>query len=85
MRTIVINAMRLQDRETAHAYLQKRLKSPEYHGSNLDALYDVVSALGNETRILILHSRKVNDYGTKVLATLEDAAEANENLRIFEL
>ncbi len=82
MRTIVINAGRLEEKETAHAYMKRRLRSNEYYGNNLDALYDVLSALGEETCILVLHPKKAGAYTKKVIDTLQEAAQTNPNLEV---
>lgn len=82
MRTIVIRAKCLNEKEEAHAYLKKRLRVADYHGSNLDALYDVLTSLGRETRILVLQPAQAEDYGEKILAVIREAEEANPKLAL---
>lgn len=82
MRTIVLNAGRFTDKEHAHAYLKQRLKLPEYYGNNLDALYDVLSSIGVQTKILVLRADRATDYGQKVIETMQDAANENAKLEV---
>lgn len=82
MRTIVLNAVRLDEKINAHAYLKRRLKLPKYYGNNLDALYDVLTGIGQQTRILILRSSLAEGYADRVLETIKDAAEANPKVEL---
>ncbi len=85
MRTVVLNTRRLQNKQTAHGYLQRRLRLPGYYGHNLDALYDVLTSVGDKTRILILHPQKAEDHARRILDTILEAGEKNENLEVKSL
>ena len=54
---VVLDAMKMQTREEAHAYLKEELDLPEYYGGNLDALYDCLSEMGQ----LEVEVQNIND------------------------
>ncbi len=86
MKRIFINVQRLQEKDSAHEYLQKRLATQEYYGRNLDALYDVLTSFGRDTTIYLMQERgELSDYAQRILETLQDAAEANLKLTIHHL
>lgn len=86
MKKIVLSLEHLQNRATAHAYLQAVLALPEYYGANLDALYDCLTEIEEPTEIMI--SAKVSqeqylgEYGVMLLAVLQDAANDNAALSV---
>jgi ribonuclease inhibitor len=68
---IVLDAEKLNDKETAHDYLAEVLSLPDYYGKNLDALYDCVSEMNIEM-ISIVNSNKGEFYYFKILEVFED-------------
>jgi len=81
METIVIDGSRMSDRQTAHQHLAERLSFPGYYGRNLDALYDCLTDIRDDTRLTILHSGKLREalgvYGERFLEVLGQAEEDN--------
>ena len=73
-------------REAAHDHLAKILELPEYYGRNLDALYDLLMEISEETELVLLDPELVvhylGRYGEALLSTLQEAAEENPNLII---
>lgn len=72
-----------------HRVVKKGLKAPDYYGYNLDALYDVLTTISEETQI-VFHNFKVVKANLPDLAdTLEglllDATEENDNLEIITI
>lgn len=88
MKTIVIDGSYMTDKETAYAYLSKRLGFPPYFGKNLDALYDMLT-VPCEQRQLIIYNKKLilvslGSYGQRILDTMRDATRVNGNLYYAE-
>lgn len=67
------------DKKILHSILKKELSFPDYYGSNLDALYDILSVYSDEVTIEICGT---SPYGEKLLATLEDCAQKNNKINI---
>ncbi len=88
MKTIVIDGSYMSDKETAYAYLAKRLGFPSYFGKNLDALYDMLTD-PCEQRQLVIYNKKLilvslGAYGQRILDTIKDATRVNNNLYYAE-
>ena len=87
MRTIHIDGSNIKSKEVLHEVLMKELSLPEWYGKNLDALYDALTELGEETHIIIDNSeemlKNLDEYGKKFLKVLEDASNDNEFLVYF--
>lgn len=83
----IINGKRMDSREHAHAHLVRRLHLPQYYGRNLDALSDCLSEIGRPTTILVRNAaslrESLGDYGSRLLAVLDDAAKKNGLLTIL--
>ena len=69
------------DKKAIHSYLAQQLEFPPYYGNNLDALYDVMSVYSKE---VLFVTEGTSPYGEKLLATLVDAAKANNKIYINE-
>lgn len=74
------------DRETLHRYLRGQLPLPEYYGDNLDALYDALTDIAEDTVIELENAECfelcLGWYGRQLMRVLQDAAEDNEYLTI---
>ena len=86
MKTIILEAENLLEREGAHAYLAERLEFPDSYGKNLDALYDCLTETGE--CVIVLNGsevlRRTDGYGRLILDVLEEAAQANPLLHLEE-
>lgn len=86
MRYIKLDAEEMKSRKGAHEYLAGKFKFPDYYGHNLDALYDCLTEVGNDTSVAIpakiAEPGYLGDYGEKMLAAFRDAAAANKSLKI---
>ena len=82
--TVVLDGKAMVDRVSAHTHLAERLELPTYYGRNLDALYDVLTEIGEETEIILTDpaavAEQMGKYGEALLATLQEAAEENPRL-----
>ena len=50
---VELDCRKMTDKQAAHAYLKQELSFPEYYGNNLDALYDVLTELGEQTELVL--------------------------------
>ena len=82
--TVILEGSRMIDRVAVHNHLAERLQLPSYYGRNLDALYDVLTQIGEETEIVLTDPAAVVEqmgkYGEALLATMQEAAEENPKL-----
>jgi ribonuclease inhibitor len=74
------------DRVAVHNHLSERLQLPSYYGRNLDALYDVLTEIGDDTEIVLENpaavAEQLGKYGEALLSTMQEAAESNAHLTI---
>ena len=83
---IELDCRKMTDKQATHAYLKRMLRLPEYYGSNLDALYDVLTERGEQTELVLIHWRELGaqlgGYGASLLETLREASEENPALEV---
>lgn len=74
----------ITDRDMLHDILSDSLRLPDWYGRNLDALYDCLTEIQEETEIRILHKETLEDHlGRHAMAVTKVLKEAcGENPRI---
>lgn len=81
---VILDGSSMKNREMVHIYLKQRLKTPEYHGENLDALWDVLSSYSEPIEIELKNEEKLienlGNYGQSLIRVFKDAGEKNENI-----
>ncbi len=86
MRVIDLDIEKMKTRSALHKYLQNILALPDHYGKNLDALYDCLSEIAEETELVVpisvAENNRLGDYGSRFLLVLHDAAESNKFLHI---
>ncbi|MCI8453738.1 MAG: barnase inhibitor [Lachnospiraceae bacterium] len=98
MKTITLDFTDISDRRDLYAYLKERFGLPDFYGSNLDALYDALTAVMEDTRIEFAEddadtcceavwgigpvNEELDRYLKQVRRVIEDAAEENGHLYI---
>ncbi len=81
MKVVELNGSAAISRDQLHDMLQERLELPEWYGRNLDALYDILTSLQEETE-LVLVGWPDEGYAAKVRRVILDAVWENEHLKM---
>ena len=86
MRKIILDIEKMRSLPMLHKYLHTALALPEYYGASLDALYDCLTEIAEPTALGVPTKVAQEDYlgwyGEQFLQMLQDAAAANEALKI---
>lgn len=86
MQEVYINGSEFDTPEEVHEFLADELDFPAYYGKNLSALYDVLTELSEDTRIVMNLSEVEDDSMIEMLErmaeVMTDAADANNYLEI---
>ena len=86
MQEVYVNGSDFANMEEVHEYLAEELDFPGYYGKNLSALYDVLTDISEETKI-IMDLSYITDGDflremERMAEVMEDAAGDNEVLEI---
>ena len=85
---IILDGLALTDKQRAHRYVKLQVGFPEYYGENLDALWDILSAVSKPTHIVLINPEELTanlgEYADLFIAVFLEAAEANKALK-FEI
>ncbi len=86
MQTCILDGATIRDKETLHTLLAKGLNFPCWYGRNLDALYDCLSDVGEETEVVVRNPELLeHTFGKRarlLMHVLERAAELNPNIHV---
>ena len=86
MRYAIIEGAAVSSMDRLHRLLAEQLDFPAWYGGNLDALYDCLTDLTEETSIVLLHSQAAAEtLGAgydRFCRVLKDAASENPRLHI---
>ena len=86
MKTCVLDGNLIQNKETLHEILAEHLALPKWYGKNLDALYDCLTDLSEDTEIEIVHEtvliEHLGGYSKGFFRMLQDAADENEHIKL---
>ena len=82
----LIDGAAVATRDDLHDALKRQLALPDWYGRNLDALYDCLADIREDTEICLVHADKLSAYlgaYAGVLQTvLHDAADENPRLHL---
>ena len=66
--------------------IEEALPLPDYYGENLDALYDVLTEMGNGWHIIVLNTDDVDDevrqYVDDMMGVFEDASAVVDDMTV---
>ncbi|SFN63139.1 barstar family protein [Proteiniclasticum ruminis] len=86
MKKVHLNGKRMISKEVTHAYLKRKFNFPDYYGKNLDALWDLLTTLGKDTDIIILHKdcilENLGSYGEALLALFLELPEESDRIKV---
>lgn len=81
MNKLIINGSLIEGKSQLHDLIAEKLQFPDYYGKNLDALFDCLTDLTDETCIEItnagLLSEMLGDYADRLIQTFSEASEIN--------
>lgn len=86
MRTVKLELGKMTGLMNLHSYLQQVLELPEYYGGNLDALYDCLTEITEETELIVPEKAASEEclgwYGRQLLQVMQDASAENGMLHV---
>jgi ribonuclease inhibitor len=86
MKVITMDCRGCVPRSNLHRVFADALAFPDYYGNNLNALYDCLTEIGEDTQIQLLYwqavEEKLGHYAQNARRAMEDAAEKNPHLEI---
>lgn len=84
----ILDGNNITDKKTLHDTLAGSLRLPDWYGRNLDALYDCLSDIQEETEIRILHGEALEDhlgnYGKALRKAVRGACRENPRIHFIE-
>lgn len=84
---VCVDGAEIQDRKQLHDRLAMELGFPAWYGSNLDALYDCLMDIHEDTSLAILHwgqlRETLGDYGDGLFRVLRRVESENQWFHII--
>ena len=84
---MILYGAQIESREDLHRALAEGLDLPEWYGGNLDALWDCLEDIHDDTEIRVADAdvllENLGSYAERFHLVLEDAAEENDCLTII--
>lgn len=81
---VILDGNLILDRKMLHDVLAEELHLPEWYGRNLDALYDCLTDVREETMITLRNrdalEEHLGSYGHRLMRLLEDVTLDNPNV-----
>lgn len=86
MKTITIDCTPIETPAVLHEILAEKLRFPDYYGHNLDALYDCLTELEEETQLILTNwhalEYRLGDFSGKLVYVFHCAADDNPDLKV---
>lgn len=81
MQELVLRGCEFESRKEIHNFLKENLNFPKYYGGNLSALYDVLTDICEDTKVILelegVEDDQMLDYYEKIVEVMSDASQAN--------
>ena len=77
MRVYTVDCTEIAGPRDFHETIAREMNFPEWYGSNLDALHDLLAAITEETELRLLHFGILPPFARGFRRVMEDAAEEN--------
>ena len=85
MKSVILDAKKMAEKEKMHEYFAKKFDLPEYYGKNLDALFDCLCEINEPTLIKLKNEKFLDDSAKESLIQLfRDVCSENALVK-FEL
>ena len=85
MHICALDGEKITNRQTLHDTISSSLDLPEWYGRNLDALYDCLTEIQEETEIWLLNEasleKNLGSYLKSLLRVLHTVSQENPNVR----
>lgn len=86
MNNIIIDLGLIDTREEFHEVIKKAFLLPHWYGENLDALWDCLMEINNDTKIYLLKSGEISkslgSYGCKIITLFKELSLENNNISL---
>ncbi|MBR6800621.1 MAG: barstar family protein [Eubacteriaceae bacterium] len=83
MKNYFIDCKNFIDRPSAHEEIASSMHFPIHYGKNLDALWDMLTEITDETLIVLSHSGDADISALPVIALFLEAADENKNIKLI--
>ena len=87
MNEIIIDCSTVESKADLHAALASALSFPDHYGNNLDALYDCLTEIGQDTCLILQdwhHAEyRLGDYSGKAVYVFHCAIRENPHLTVY--
>lgn len=80
MKKVIIDCASIADKAALHCALAQALEFPDYYGNNLDALYDCLTDIREETFLTLQNFGAMGSFRGGFRAVLEEAEQENFHL-----
>jgi len=85
MKSVILDAKKMLEKEKMHEYFAKKFDLPEYYGRNLDALFDCLCEINEPMLIKLKNENFLDDSAKESLTRLFRDVYNENNLVKFEL
>ncbi|MBE6038131.1 MAG: ribonuclease inhibitor [Anaerofustis stercorihominis] len=82
MKLRIIDCKKFTDKNSAHEEIMQAMEFPGYYGKNLDALWDMLTEITDDTLILLVNSSYAAEDTENIIHLFREAEEENPRLRI---